>query len=135
LTDGEIPAKWERKRLLVGCAGQGKKGKLQQTHTVPASDAAVMILFLAPTLFHHQLQWGCVTWVVRTNWNYAVPYLYKSSTGGGQIPGGRKLIEKSNSRKIGHCTVPQKKIREERSEGPVHTVKLQLNEREKEKRI
>lgn len=28
LTDGEIPAKWERKRLLVGCAGQGKKGKI-----------------------------------------------------------------------------------------------------------
>ena len=28
MTDGEIPAKWERKRLLVGCAGQGKKGKI-----------------------------------------------------------------------------------------------------------
>ena len=62
---------------------------------------------------------------------------YKSSTGGGQIPGGRELMEKSNSRKIRQSTVPQSKIREERSESPVlvHTVKLQLNEREKEKKI
>jgi len=53
-----------------------EREKLQQTHTASPSDAAVMILFLVLTPFHHHhhSQWGCVPWVVQTNWNCAVPY-------------------------------------------------------------
>jgi len=107
LTDSEIPAKWEGKRLLVGCAGEGQKGKIT-TNTYGSCDAAVINLFLALTLFHlHHLKWGCVPWVVQTNWNCAVPY--KSSARGGRRPEGRELMEKSNNRKIGYRAIKENK--------------------------